>query len=196
MADALICVALLAAGNARRFGGGKLDADCAGKPLGQWAMRAVEAAKIGPQICITGPDAPEFLDGADNWQSVTNSDPSRGLGSSLALAAEKAEEMGADSLLVLLADMPLVSEEFLADLAAQKAPAATEYGSGRLGVPALFPAQIFNELQTLTGDRGAAHLLTSLPDCARMKPPENMLVDVDTLEALQRAAALLRPAAP
>lgn len=159
-------------------------------------MAAVEAAKIGPQICITAPQTPQFLDGADNWQFVTNSDPSRGLGSSLALAAKKAEEMGGDSLLVLLADMPLVSEDFLRELAAQKPPAATEYGSGRLGVPALFPARLFKELQTLSGDRGAAHLLASLPDCARLKPPENMLVDVDTPEALQRAILLLKPAAP
>ena len=35
-----LAVAILAAGSARRFGGGKLDADCAGQPLGAWVLAA------------------------------------------------------------------------------------------------------------------------------------------------------------
>ena len=40
MGDAVF-VAVLAAGRASRFGGGKLDADLAGKPVGQWVLDAV-----------------------------------------------------------------------------------------------------------------------------------------------------------
>ena len=34
-------VAVLAAGRGKRFGGGKLEATCAGKPLGRWVLDAV-----------------------------------------------------------------------------------------------------------------------------------------------------------
>lgn len=174
-----ICVAVLAAGSARRFGGGKLDAKCAGRPVGQWVIDTVQEAGLEAGLCITGPQPPSFAQRAKGWHLVTNLEPSAGLGSSLALAAERAGEMGADSLLVLLADMPLVSADFLADLARQKTPAGTDYGSERIGVPALFPARLFGQLQGLTGDRGAALLLSSLPDCKRLKPFAEMLMDVD-----------------
>ena len=37
-------VALLAAGRGTRFGGNKLETACAGKPLGRWAIEAIEEA--------------------------------------------------------------------------------------------------------------------------------------------------------
>ena len=41
-----LAIALLAAGGATRFGGGKLDAQCAGKPLGQWALDAARTVPL------------------------------------------------------------------------------------------------------------------------------------------------------
>ena len=53
-------VAVLAAGRGTRFGGGKLEAICAGKPLGRWALDAVAEAGLEPGIVITGPAAVGF----------------------------------------------------------------------------------------------------------------------------------------
>lgn len=192
MPDQKICVAILAAGSARRFGGGKLDADCAGKSVGQWVIDAVHEAGLAAGICVTGPDAPTFAQGAKGWALVTNPNPSAGLGSSLAVAAGEAAKMGADSLLVVLADMPLLNAGFLRDLASEQAPAATDYGPGRVGVPALFPARLFDQLRGLTGDRGAALLLASLPDCKRLKPPADMLMDIDITSDIGRAEDALK----
>ena len=99
-------VAVLAAGRGARFGGNKLAALCAGKPLGRWALDAAEAAGLGPGTVVTGSEAAVF---AASWQVLVNPEPAAGLGCSLALAARDALAHGERSLLVLLADMPLVT---------------------------------------------------------------------------------------
>src|SRR5690606_25378401 len=99
MAD-LPLVAVLAAGLGTRFGSGKLEAECAGKPLGRWPVEAVEAVGLGPGVIVTGPDGVSFAPG---WKALANLRPEAGLGSSLALAARHALAQDAAALLVLLA---------------------------------------------------------------------------------------------
>jgi CTP:molybdopterin cytidylyltransferase MocA len=189
-----VMVAILAAGRASRFGGGKLDALCAGKPLGQWVLDAVVASGAAPGLIVVGPDAPAFTQEAmlDGWTLATNPAPEEGLGGSVALAARHAECLGCDALLLLLADMPLVTPEVItALLAAAAGPVAVRYPSGRPGVPARFPAAMFAELAELDGDRGAAVLLKDRADLAFVETSPDMLTDVDDPAGLIRAEALL-----
>jgi CTP:molybdopterin cytidylyltransferase MocA len=167
-------VAVLAAGLGSRFGGGKLEAMCAGKPLGQWAIDAVVGAGLGPGAIVTGPEGVSF---AQDWRLLVNPAPERGLGSSLALAASAALDAGAPTLLVLLADMPLVSADYLKTLAAAPAPAATRQPDGRPGVPALLDRALIEQAATLKGDRGAGPRLAG---AMLLASPEGMLCDVDT----------------
>jgi CTP:molybdopterin cytidylyltransferase MocA len=180
-------VAVLAAGLGTRFGGGKLEAMCAGKPLGQWAIDAVEKARLGPGTIVTGPEGVSF---AQDWRALVNPAPEQGLGSSLALAASAALDTGAPALLVLLADMPLVSADYLKTLAAAPAPAATCQPDGRPGVPALLDHALMRQAATLKGDRGAGPLLAG---AMLLAPSEGMLCDVDTptdlIEVEQQLAA-------
>ena len=181
-------VAVLAAGLGARFGGDKLEAICAGKPLGRWAIEAVEAAGLGPRIMVTGPAGASFAEG---WTTLVNPQPEAGLGSSLALAADWAR--GEDSLLVLLADMPLVTPAYLRELAVSPAPAATRYPEGHAGVPALLDRKLIEMAGKLSGDRGAGPLLRG---ATLLDPPPGMLRDVDTGEDLaevQRVLAANRP---
>jgi CTP:molybdopterin cytidylyltransferase MocA len=46
--------------------------------------------------------------------------------------------------------------------------------------PACFPAGLFDDLQALTGDRGAAPLLRALPEAQRVTAPPGTLIDIDT----------------
>jgi molybdenum cofactor cytidylyltransferase len=172
-------VAVLAAGRSTRFGGNKLEAECAGKPLGRWAVEAVEAAGLAPGLIVTGPEGVSFAEG---WTGLVNPQPERGLGSSLALAARAAIERGEESLLVLLADMPLVTAGYLRDLARSPAPAATRQADGRPGVPALLDRALLEAAASLAGDRGAGPLLAN---AALHDPPAGMLRDVDTPADLQ-----------
>ncbi len=181
------CVAVLAAGLGSRFGGGKLEAPCAGKPLGRWALDAAEDAGLGPGVIITGPEGVSFAEG---WTTVVNPAPQAGLGSSLALAAQEALASGR-TLLVLLADMPLVAPAYLRELAASAPPAATRQPDGRAGVPALLDRELLLESCKFDGDRGAGPLLHQ---ARLLDPPPGMLRDVDTAEDLAEVERVLRQA--
>jgi CTP:molybdopterin cytidylyltransferase MocA len=181
-------VAVLAAGRGTRFGGNKLESPCAGKPLGRWAIEAVEGAGLGPGVVVTGPGGVSFAEG---WDAVANPEPEAGLGSSLALAARIALDGDAPALLVLLADMPLVTPAYLRELAAASSPAATRQPDGRGGVPALFDRSLIAIAARLTGDRGAGPLLAG---ARLLDPPPGMLRDVDTPEDLAEAERVLRQA--
>lgn len=188
MADAppaAVLVAVLAAGRAARFGGGKLAADCAGKPLGRWALDRASAAGLAPGLTVTGPGGAAWAEG---WRQVANPRPEDGLGSSLALAARAALAEGAPALLVLLADMPLVDPAFLRRLAGARAPAATRHADGRPGVPALLDHALIEQAALLTGDRGAGPLLT---DASLLDAPPGTLADVDRPADLAAVARLL-----
>ncbi|MBT2133057.1 NTP transferase domain-containing protein [Croceibacterium sp. LX-88] len=180
-------VAVLAAGRGRRFGGGKLETDCAGKPLGRWVIEAVEQAGLEPGLIVTGPEGVSFAAG---WRALVNREPEAGLGSSLALAARAAFEAGDEALLVLLADMPLIDPDFLRGLASAPAPAATRQDDGRPGVPALLDRTLIAQAMALSGDRGAGPLLTG---ASLWEAPPGALLDVDTVEGLAKVARVLRP---
>lgn len=190
VAESAPLVAILAAGGAKRFGGGKLDADCAGKAVGQWALDAVAAAGFAPGVIVVGAVAPQFAL-TSGWRLLVNPDASQGLGTSLSLAARHAMEAGRP-LLVLLGDMPLVSPAHLAKLTESGALSATAYPGGRLGVPAFFPPAQLEKLARTSGDTGAGPLLAGRGDAAAIGPPEHMLLDVDTPQDLDLAAQYLR----
>ena len=171
-------VAVLAAGRATRFGGDKLEAPCAGKPLGRWVLDAVIDAGLKPGTIVIGPQGVSFAEG---WQPLVNTAPKAGIGSSLALAARAVLERGDSALLVLLADMPLVTPGYLRELVAAPAPASTRHPDGHPGVPALLDRVLLGRAAELTGDHGAGPLLDGVN---LLEPPPGMLRDVDTPEDL------------
>ena len=97
---------------------------------------------------------------------------------------------GARAALIALADMPLVPADHFARLIAgfDGDLIATRVGTLTM-VPAIFGEQHFSALQSLQGDRGAGALLQAAPTVTL---PEDLALDIDTAEDLQRAAALLQ----
>lgn len=189
--DTAPLVALLAAGRSARFGGGKLDAQCAGKRLGQWALDAAAEAGLAPGVIVTASDTPVFASEAGGWSLISNPHAETGLAGSLACAAHEAEARGSATLLVLLADMPLIPGRLLRALADSETPAALRYPHGRPGVPALIPARLYPALMALAGDRGAAAVLAAEPDLELIAAESEWLLDIDTAEDLARAEAIL-----
>lgn len=188
MTSSSILVAVLAAGRASRFGGAKLAQPCAGKPLGWWALDVATASGL-PVIAIVN-SAQDWLEGAA-CEVLVNPDSQSGIGTSIALAARTARDRTVESLLIMLADMPLVDEEVLAGLIAGQAPVACLYPGSRAGVPARFPRSAFDALCELQGDHGAGALLAKLDGLAFLEVSPDKLLDVDTPAELAVASDTL-----
>lgn len=183
-----LAIAILAAGSSSRFGGGKLDADLAGKRLGSYAVEA--ALPLGKPKLVTGPTAPEFANEAmacGDAQILKNRRTEEGLATSVTLAAMQAAAAGSEALLLLAADMPLVTSASLrklVDAVIPGRPAAAAHPEDGAGIPACFPADWFPALAALAGDKGAGTLLREAPNVTLVKLPHDELADVDTAEEL------------
>jgi len=181
-------IAILAAGGSSRFGRDKLTRTCAGKPLGRWAVDA--AIPLGrPLVWVGRGGRPPFLPASCRYRE--NSRPEDGLSRSLAIAAGTASDHAASALLVLLADMPLVTTNLLRDLEQLSAPSACAHSDGSPGVPALIPSHLFLTLQGLQGDRGAAAILRGIDGLKLVHPPAELLRDVDEPADLATAEVAL-----
>lgn len=191
--------AVLAAGLASRFGGGKLDAPCNGQPLGQRALATAQG--LGwPVVVVVGPKRPRFLAAMSpgGFDVVVNPAPEAGLGGSVAQAARAAQRQGAEWLLVVLADMPLVTRgtlERLVEQAICHGIAATIWpdsaAAPRPGVPAAFARRHFAALAAISGETGARDLLLACPAEALVAPDRAELLDVDRPGDLAAVAAYL-----
>ena len=183
MANDSVALVLLAAGQARRFGGDKLRAGFAGSTVLDKAMTAAEAASFDARYLVVTPDAPPS-ERAASWQRVVNPDADSGVASSIRAGVTAASSHS--RLVIALADMPFVTPHHLDALATGEGVLFTRQADGRSGSPAAFPREAYARLLTLDGDRGAAALdwlgATLLaPDDA------DMLQDIDTPNDLEKA---------
>ncbi|MBJ7440692.1 MAG: nucleotidyltransferase family protein [Sphingopyxis sp.] len=186
---------VLAAGQSMRFGAPKLDAPCAGRPLGAWILAAIEAAGLAPGTIIVPPLAPHFAIEAQRhgWTLAINEDAERGLSTSLACAIRDAERAGAEAACIFLADMPLITASHvrtIAEAGQPDRPVATLYPGGRLGVPARLPRALFAALTSGAADVGAAALLAAQPTLRAMTDDAD-LHDVDSPADMAQAEAVL-----
>lgn len=181
-----VAIAVLAAGKAQRFGGKKLDRDCAGRPLGSWATLSAERAGFKARFLIVSQEPPDFIKTLDGWVCVTNPYSDSGLASSVRTAVHAARSH--DRLVIALADMPLMEPEHLSALGSQPDIAFTKYPDGSRGVPAGFPAYCFDRLIGI--DTGAAQVNWD-PHAVTLVPAHSdSLIDVDTQEGLVAVSRL------
>lgn len=190
-----VTIAILAAGKAERFGGGKLDAELGNWPLGYYAVDAALDCELGQPLIVAGDPPPLFASEADRRgraRLAINPDADKGLATSVAIAARMADEAGSELLLLTLADMPHVSTATMLELieaAGPKKPAAVLHEAGHPGIPACFPRDYFDALRQLEGDSGAGALLRRAKHLALVHAPHSELVDVDTEEDLEALRA-------
>ena len=167
---------LLAAGASRRFGSAnKLLAPFRGRPLATHAAAALAGA--GPDHLIAVTAAPAVAALLPEFDIVALPGP-EDQSASLRAGVRRAMKLGADAVVIHLADMPLIEAATIAEVA-RRARAAVTDGSRRMP-PAAFPAEDFEALLAVQGDSGARGLLAGLPEAALVRVPPAQLADVDT----------------
>ena len=182
-------VVLLAAGQGKRFGGGKLIAEFRGRPLWEWAAETAENTDFNERILVIGQNSP--ISSRLRWRIVENPFAEQGMGTSIAAGVRALTDC--DRAIIMLADMPLVSPTHLGRLIEAQGVAFTLYPDNIAGCPAIFPRKVFPLLETLTGDRGARSL--DLGD-AELVAPQHLdeLFDVDDTRDLDRLNSAKAPA--
>ena len=153
---------LLAAGSATRFGSDKLQ-----HALPHGVAIAVQAARhlkseVSRVVAVVRPDSGQTARAlaAEGCEVVVCERAAEGMGASLACAARAAG--AADGYLVALGDMPFVRPSTIGavrDALAAGAALAAPYFRARRGHPVGFAGDFRAELEALSGDEGARHLV-------------------------------------
>lgn len=162
---------LLAAGGSSRFGSPKQLAEFEGESLIRRAAKTLIDSGCDPVMIVLGAEIERSaIHVADLMASTTiNLDWESGISSSIrwGLAEIDAWRPDVSAILITLCDQPLIRAEKLAEFIrvfrdTGASLIAAEYGSA-LGVPALFAREMFGELSSLQGDKGARELIRTHP---------------------------------
>jgi len=159
-----ICGILLAAGAAKRFGGGKLLHPLPdGTPLGVAAARNLAMALPGVLAVVRpGDSALAAVLEAAGCEVTVCAEAVHGMGNSLAHAI--AARRDADGWVIALADMPALMPSTItavADALKRGAPLAAPVYQGRRGHPVGIAGRFRDDLLGLRGDAGARELIAA-----------------------------------
>lgn len=151
-----VAAVVLAAGFSSRFPGDKLLHWFQDKPLAEHIALTLGRVAVDSRVAICPPHNPlrRELFRRHGFDVADNPDPARGMGTSLAVAAERAIALDVDAMLVCLADMPLVTCEHVDALLAVDAEVVATEAAGVRSPPIVFARAVLPELLTLTGDHG------------------------------------------
>jgi molybdenum cofactor cytidylyltransferase len=188
---------ILAAGAGRRFGGRKLLAPFAGRPLIAEALDAAFAAPARRVLLVTDGDPDLARIAGEQARSrgretdleiIVAADAAEGMGASLRAAAARLSP-DIDGVFVFLGDMPRVPAglpQALARALIAGADAVAPCFEGRRGHPVLFGTACVAALRTLGGDIGAREVLADLGERLALidSPDDGVLFDVDRPEDL------------
>jgi molybdenum cofactor cytidylyltransferase len=193
---------LLAAGGATRFGSPKLLAPWRGRPLLLHAIGTLlEVVQRDRLVVVLGADADrlEPLVRQTGVPVVLNPDHASGMASSLHAGLSTVPPDCA-AVLIALADQVAITPDDLRRLIdrwlQQPTRVAAAGYEGVVGVPAIFPAAMFEELREVQGDRGAREVLKRRAGQVDIVSMPAAAVDVDTPADLQSLAAAVTPRDP
>ncbi len=183
-----VAAVVLAAGAGSRFGGGKLLASLAGRPVLQHVLDRLADAGVGEVVVVLGDDA-EALEGAIDWRRerrIRNPDPGRGLSTSVRIGVEALDD-AVDGALIVLGDQPLLSVETIRALLDASPDAARPIvvpvydGDGGRN-PVFLGRGAFGLAAETTGDRGLGPVIAAHPELVREVPVDTPVgnPDIDT----------------
>ena len=185
----LACL-LTAAGSSSRFGEDKLRLNVQGQPMGVRALDVLGEAPFDLRVLVTSADKGYLIQAAADrgFAVVINPAPERGMSSSVRLGTAHICESGAyDGILYAVADQPRLRADTVNRLvqAFEGEPRCiyAPEADGKRGNPVIFPAELFEELQRIEGDRGGRQIIAGHRERLRtVIVPAEELKDVDTKE--------------
>ena len=159
----------------------------AGETLLQRAIRTAADAGLWPIIVVTRNTIRQALPNSQaTIEFVINPNPDEGIASSIRSGIASASSREIVGAVIMTCDQPAVTAAHLLALAADKSRTTGSRYPSAVGVPAYFPRKSFGDLLHLNGDSGARILLQT----AHSISAENLELDIDTQEDLDRARAL------
>ena len=191
-------ILILAAGSATRMGKPKQMLPFKGTTLLGQVVKVSNQLHLGPPYVVLGAHAEEIerchAPGKAHW--IVNPAWEQGMGASLVygLKALLKKKPSLTSVMILLADQPLISAAYLrvmiqAFQSNKVALVATKYPEGP-GVPVLIGKSLFQEFLGLTGDQGARKILCRHIHEALLLDNETGVFDIDSPEDYQDLRSL------
>ncbi len=186
-----VLILIPAAGASSRMRGrDKLLEEVRGRPL--LGDRSEMALGTGAQVLVTlPPDQPRRVAvlteiGNPRLAWVTIPDARTGMSASLRRGARWAMDSKADALMILLPDLPDLTEYDINSMLQAydfKSVLRATSEDGIPGHPVIFPARLFSALASLSGDQGARDILRAHPVIPLALPGIRAITDLDTPEA-------------
>ena len=186
-----VAILIPAAGASSRMRGrDKLLEQVDGQPLLARQVRMALASGAGVLVTLPPGDTARraVLEPSDRLTVQDIPQAAEGIAASLRTGARWAQEHGASGLMVLLADLPDLQQDDLAQMLAAfsrqpERPVRAVDSAGRPGHPVIFPARLFPALAHVTGDHGARAVLAREEVTALPLPENRATTDLDTPEA-------------
>ena len=183
---------VLAAGLARRFGGGKMLADIHGKPMLQHVLDLARGVEFAPVVVVLGEAADEIATklGWRDETRVVNPNPAAGMAGSVRIGLGSLEETAAERAVILLGDQPFVTPTQLATLLAADGPIVVPRYAGVSGNPVVIRRDAWPLAASLKGDRGMSQLFGEHSELVCYVDVPGTNPDIDTpadLEGISRA---------
>ena len=185
---------LLAAGGSVRLGQPKQLVEVEGEALVVRAASYLLALKPEKTIVVTGSVKHKILNKLKNIpiEIIHNTQWEQGMGTSLALGVEQMTDDLSGVLVLLcdqwrvnLSDLKRLVEYWQSDISMISGSKWGEIENGAFGPPFIFPKDLFFELRTLTGDRGARSLIKKYRERVNFVELENAAFDLDEPEDLR-----------
>lgn len=189
-------IALLAAGQSRRFNGVKLAQviDEHGTSLLADSFRKLKlvADTRGAELVVILGGHQALLSSLlpDDANYIVNHEFDSGLSSSIAKAVDYAEKADSDSLFIALADQVAITADEYLNLLGVKGEQSRVCATfeKQLSVPAIFCRDDFDKLTSLTGDCGAKSILAALNQEGKLHTVEmsSAALDIDTRTEMEQ----------
>jgi molybdenum cofactor cytidylyltransferase len=191
MARQKIGIIVLAAGGSSRLGKPKQLLQIEGKSLLRRSAEMALASGCEPVIVVLGASALELTGEIGDLpvEFVINDNWQQGMSSSLKLGLSQLVKHvpDASAAVIMLCDQVHVStgtlQRLIDSYELSRKPIVAAHYNGTIGVPALFAADMFDELMMLERDAGAKAVINRhLPDSVATIDAPEAEIDLDTIE--------------